>query len=86
MTAIEIIKRKARFMRIKANQHQIYMFICKQQLSAGVSWYKSRKSSMAEAYAEEKTFNRKEGLPVLPESTIELLESHFGYREDKRKS
>lgn len=83
MTAIEIIKRKARFMRIKANQHKIYMFICKHELSNGVSWYKSRKTDMAEAYAEQKTFNRKEGLPVLPESTIELLESHFGFREAK---
>jgi uroporphyrinogen-III synthase len=78
MTAIEIIKRKARFMRIKANQHKIYMFICKHGLSNGVSWHKSKKSDMAEAYAEEQTFNSKKGLPVLPESTIELLEAHFG--------
>lgn len=86
MTAIEIIKRKARFMRISANQHQIYMFIKERELANGVSWHKSKKSDMAEAYAEEQTFNRKEGLPVLPESTIELLESHFGFRADKRKT
>lgn len=86
MTAIEIIKRKARFMKISATAHQIYMFLDKNKLNAGVCWMKSKKSSMAEAYAEEKTFNRKEGLPVLPESTIDRLESHFGYRTTKRKT
>lgn len=64
----------ARFMAIKASAFEIRMFLEKHHLTPGISWLRSKKSSMAQHYASG-IMNYQ-----LTDEVIEKLEAEFGTR------